>query len=95
MVLMRYLRPGMKVRIVDEWNECCAQNSEGLMDRWLGQVMTVRQVNTADANMEEDQGELFDGGWYWNSHCIAEIIQEEPEIDLIGIESEALLGLLI
>ena len=56
------LKPGDKVRIVKEkrggnWN------NEGLMDKWLGKVMTVRTIGDF-ITMEEDRNEGLHG-WAW------------------------------
>ena len=56
------LKPGDKVRIAkektgDNWNR------EGEMDKWLGEVMTVREVLNGWGKMEEDKEEHLKG-WY-------------------------------
>lgn len=57
------LKPGDKVRIVKERTKDY-WNSMGLMDKWLGQVMTVRGNGCFGIKMEEDKSEWVDG-WNW------------------------------
>ena len=41
-------------------------NLEGKMDKWLGKVMTIREVyGSASYQMVEDEGEYY-GGWAWH-----------------------------
>lgn len=67
------LKPGDKVRIVKEkkggdWNQ------GGKMDKWLGQVMTVRENECFGIRMEEDKNDQTDSldslGWYWDPEMI-------------------------
>lgn len=81
MVNLSDLSPGMIVKIVDNWNENTGQNTSGLMDKYLGAFMTVREVKSIDVLMEEDQndritltGKKF--GWYWNRYTIEYIVSE-------------------
>lgn len=66
---MKY-KVGDKVRIVSKWAEdgSCVQNDEGLMDQWLGSVMTVTRANNLFRlyRMAEDGGR-----WAWRDSCIA------------------------
>ena len=79
------LRPGDKVRIISSWlpGRICHEASSGKMDRWLGQVMTVREVyGTDDCFMEEDIDEYRGNvrpGWVWNKYCIDEILSPDYE----------------
>ena len=62
------LRPGDKVRIVskktgEHWNRL------GLMDKWLGKIMTVRENLGIIVFMEEDINEYIDG-WRWHPEMI-------------------------
>lgn len=75
---------GDKVRIVD--HRTPRMNSTGMMDKWLGKVMTIRRVDDSKINlykMEEDRGE-FDGyGWDWGDEMIAGLVETITiEIDL-------------
>ena len=47
MVDLSELRPGMKVKIVDQWGPGCGENPEGHMDYWLGQIVTIRHIELA------------------------------------------------
>ena len=51
--MARY-KVGDHVRIVSEWNNECCQNPEGLMDHWLGAIMTIKSWNGLSYQMEED-----------------------------------------
>ena len=66
---MKY-KVGDKVRIVSEWGKGCYQNSNGEMDKWLGKVMTVRDVGATTYRMVEDTEDNDWGGWYWKENCI-------------------------
>ena len=67
---MKY-KVGDKVRIVSKWGPHCGQNPSGRMDKYLGTVMTIRQVSLDGYRMEEDHGEHMGDGWYWFENCIA------------------------
>lgn len=61
---------GDKVRIVE--HHTGAMNR--LMDKWLGKVMTIREVDdgkTPPYKMEEDQQEFWGNGWFWDDEMIA------------------------
>ena len=67
---MKY-KVGDKVRIVSEWGEGCCQSPTGRMDKWLGKVMTVRDVGITLYRMVEDIEDNESGGWAWTENCIA------------------------
>lgn len=46
------IQPGDRVQIVDKWVGG-GHNSEGLMDKWLGHIMTVMSRDQRDLMMEE------------------------------------------
>lgn len=72
------LKPGDKVRIVSK-KTGSGWDLEGLMDKWLGKVMTVR-INFGNAVlMEEDRKECY-GGWWWYPHMI-DCVVPEPVVD--------------
>lgn len=84
MVDINDLSPGMVVKIVDNWNDNTGQNTSGLMDKYLGTFMTIKEVKSFDILMEEDQGDriLSIGktfGWYWNKYAIDYIVSEAGE----------------
>lgn len=73
---------GDKVRIVDHWNDGCYQNLEGKMDKWLGKVMTIREVidGTGLYRMKEDQNDQGRSvGWCWSNECIASLAEDFEE----------------
>ena len=66
---MKY-KVGDKVRIVSKWGKGCCQNSSGKMDKWLGNIMTVRYVGKGWYQMVEDRKEDIGSGWFWTENCI-------------------------
>ena len=77
MVPMSDLRPGMKVKIVDHWVPGCCQNPDGLMDHWLGQIVTIRGVFDSFATIEEDTNDSRLGGWAWHPSAIDHIVTDD------------------
>ena len=67
---MKY-KAGDKVRIVSKWGKGCHENADGKMDKWLGKVMTVRDVGITLYRMVEDIEDNESGGWAWTENCIA------------------------
>ena len=67
---MKY-KAGDKVRIVSKWGKGCHENADGKMDKWLGKVMTVRDVGITLYRMVEDIEDNEWGGWAWTENCIA------------------------
>ena len=67
---MKY-KAGDKVRIVSKWGEGCCHRQTGRMDKWLGKVMTVRDVGITLYRMVEDIEDNESGGWAWTENCIA------------------------
>ena len=105
MVCIDSLRPGDKVRIVDDFNDDeCFNVSK--MDKWRGQIMTVREVHpdgggfdgsTPYALMLEDEGESAQkrayNGWFWVTPAIQEIVSRaEPPQTASDSELTAFLG---
>ena len=71
---------GDKVKIIDKWVLGCHENSNGKMDKWLGKIMTIREVSFNDYKMEEDKTENCGTGWYWNNKCIeGKVVEDVPE----------------
>lgn len=63
---MKY-KVGDKVLIVNKRSE--TMNGEGEMDKYLGTIMTIRNVNIIRYKMVEDCHEFRDG-WSWFDHDI-------------------------
>ena len=75
---MKY-KVGDKVRIVKEKPER-NWNSEGRMDKWLGEIMTIESVlDFENYKMKEDGGL-----WYWEDHMIEGKVTEMKKSDLIA-----------
>ena len=56
------LQPGDRVLIVSNWDNSHDFNHAGLMDKYLGTVMTIRERTPAGHyRMEEDLGEFEEG----------------------------------
>lgn len=79
---MNKYKVGDRVRIVDEWDGYRGRNIYGKMDKWLGKVMTIREVTTDHRGyayrMDEDREEMFGEGWTWYEFLIAEKVGEAP-----------------
>jgi len=80
----RCYKVGDRVQIVSQKGGC-DWNEEGYMDRWLGQVMTIRKITGDYYYMEEDiDSSEKRGGWSWYNHMIAGLEDEfmfEPATD--------------
>lgn len=66
---MKY-KIGDRVRIVSSKETSVGWNSDGLMDKWLGKVMTIRNIQGDAYKMIEDKGEFCRGGWFWFENMI-------------------------
>ena len=86
---------GDKVRIVSEWGDGCYQNPDGYMDKWLGKIMTIRDVTKNCGKlaykMEEDREENRGLGWCWNEKCIAGITNKFNVGERYKVGDESLL----
>jgi len=81
MVQMCDLHKGDRVKIVDLWVPGCHQNSDGLMDQYLGSVMTVRYVSESFCNLVEDREDLRPTGWTWYPASIEYIVGKDDGSD--------------
>lgn len=85
MIDISMLQVGDKIRVVDVWPAEGRHNREGLMDEYLGQILTVRNINTRRkfCQVWEDADGGYDlDGWAWYPELIDEIVSEEAdEID--------------
>ena len=95
MVNLDVLAPGIRVKIVDEWKPGCGQNVNGLMDKYLGPIVTILDVDVDEdtATVEEDSGDCrfrVDGHWAWNSYCFDYIVDSDESDFEPSSESEIL-----
>lgn len=84
MIDISMLQVGDKIRVVDAWPEEGRYNDIGLMDKYLGQILTVRTTNTDEGYccVYEDMHDRPEPmGWCWYSELIDEIVSEEDEVD--------------
>lgn len=68
---------GDKVRIVDY--RTYRMNDFGEMDKWLGKVMTIRDLSSPGYWMREDYGENNGYGWLWDDDMISGLAEPERE----------------
>ena len=79
---------GDRVQIVSQ-RSGSGWNPHGQMDVWLGEVMTIREVDLSGAygtkyRMKEDINDYLGSGWTWSQHMIAGLEEEfifEPATD--------------
>lgn len=80
---------GDRVLIVPQWPVGAGQNSDGFMDHWLGQVMTIREVYVNRLHpyyrMEEDKGEHAGHGWFWYPKMIYCALPRELHLKKSGL----------
>lgn len=75
------LKVGDKVKIADV-KTGAGWNCYGKMDRWLGKIMTVRDIDPYGVvRMREDADENY-GGWYWSSSMIDCKVDEPATIEM-------------
>lgn len=74
---MAKYKVGDKVRIVDHRTD--NMNPFGGMDKWLGKVMTIRDLFASGYRMKEDYGEYGGPGWYWDDSMISGLAEPERE----------------
>ena len=79
---MKY-KVGDKVRIVTDKSKAYGWNSQGLMDKWLGKVMTIRKCDELPLGciywMEEDVEENCGNAWAWGEAMIEGLATDEPK----------------
>ena len=76
------LKVGDKVKIVDE-KTGKAWSPTGKMDRWLGKIMTIRDIaRSGTVRMREDVDECGGGSWYWYPHMIDCKVDEPATIEM-------------
>lgn len=74
---MAKYKVGDKVRIVD--HRTGRMNILGEMDKWLGKVMTIRDLSSPGYWMREDYGENYGYGWLWDDDMISGLAEPERE----------------
>lgn len=76
---MAKYKVGDKVQIVD--HRTGHMNHSGGMDKWLGKVMTIRNVDRFMRGywMEEDSGENIGRGWAWEDDMISGLVEPAQE----------------
>ena len=67
------VRIATKKLIPEYWNE------EGKMDKWMGKVMTIKEIflSTPAYRMLEDEGENFGRGWLWYDNMIEGLADDD------------------
>lgn len=84
MVPVETLSPGVRVKIVEQWNDNSGQNLSGLMDKYLGQIVTVLDIQGNFVYIEEDNGDCSfheSGHWNWNKFCFDYIVEDGAQED--------------
>lgn len=78
---MKY-KLGDKVRITTDKSKSTEWNYEGMMDKWLGKVMTIRECHVFEDcttyRMKEDIAERC-GGWNWHEEMIDGLAEESTK----------------
>ena len=74
---MAKYKVGDKVRIVDHRTK--NMNPFGEMNKWLGKVMTIKDLSWFGYWMEEDYGEYMGNGWMWDDSMISGLAEPERE----------------
>ena len=74
---MAKYKVGDKVRIVDHRTD--HMNNFGGMDKWLGKVMTIRDLSSPGYWMREDYGESYGYGWLWDDDMISGLAEPRRE----------------
>lgn len=72
------LPEGTKVKIVDKWrlvSRYGVQNSSGKMDKYLGQTLTIGDMEDAWYDVVEDEGE-----WFWKAELFKSIKLPDSDV---------------
>ena len=67
-------------------------NVLGKMDKWIGHVMTIREIGFTSTKMEEDKNENDARGWDWNYECLEPVESEQITINRYGNKVVAKMG---
>ena len=75
------LSPGDRVVVVDKFTDQCYANRDGLMDKYLGAIVTIDSCDGSCASILEDRGR-----WVWNRYCFKGVFCRDivPNKDGIG-----------
>lgn len=79
---------GDKVRIVDY--RTYRMNDFGKMDKWLGKVMTIRDLSSPGYWMREDYGENNGYGWLWDDDMISGLAEPEREPCIVELRFDGM-----
>ena len=93
MVDINKLRVGDKIKIVDKWNAYSGENPDGYMDKYLEQILTVKEVRNGFVRCVEDQEE-FVNGWCWYPSAIEAIVNDTYSDSFEAASEQDLLDLI-
>ena len=83
MVNLEDMHVGDVVQIVSQKGRSWWWNNDGLMDQWLGQIMTVKAVYESPhyryVKMYEDETEYIGDGWYWYPEMIDHVVCKKED----------------
>jgi len=88
---LRKISPGMKVKIVETPDRIPYRDPMGHMDKWCGQIVTVRSVVSDCITIEEDNGDgpgEQGGHWFWESRAIDHIVEDVPNYPDFDVASK-------
>jgi len=71
---MKY-KVGDRVKIVSK-KEGWSWNVDGFMDKWLGKILTIKEIDNNIYKMKEDCNENAFRGWLWNESMIEGLANE-------------------
>lgn len=84
------IKVGDQILIVDRWVSGCAQNSSGMMDKYLGQILTISCICTQSEGYFSCCTKEDNGRWLWNHKCITKVIKSyEKEMENFSIDLTA------
>ena len=86
---MAKYKVGDKVRIVD--HRTYNMNPYGKMNKWLGKVMTIRDLSSPGYWMREDYGENNGYGWLWDDDMISGLAEPEREPCTVGLRFDGMI----
>ena len=78
------IKPGCRFKVVDRWPDEGSQNSDGMMDRWLGATLTVSGIKqgwTYGRCMDALEAEECPK-WFWFPDLVAWVDSDTDEDEL-------------